>query len=80
MGLKKTTKKHDWTDIKVTIDAHKYINDLLKEVIRDERGRAFSCERSRIDELDKAVCQMQKTLRSFEVKINRIESEVKMKK
>jgi len=80
MALKKITKKHEWTDIKVTIDAHKQINDLLKDVIREERRNAFACERSRIDELDKAVCQMQKTLRSFEVKINRIESEVKLNK
>lgn len=74
---KQTIKKRKYTDMKIQFDTIKVVKSVISDLVREERGRRFSCERRRTDELDKAVCQMQKTLRSFEVKLNRIEASVK---
>jgi hypothetical protein len=67
-------KKNQWTDIKIQVKAIDMVKSVISDLVREERKNAFACERNRIDELDKAMCQMQKTLRSFEVKLNRIEA------
>lgn len=75
---KKPTKQY--TDIHIQIDTEKEVKKAIKGLVSEERQRAFACERSRIDELDKAICQMQKDMRSLKVVINRIESAVESKK
>ena len=70
----KNFKSHQWTDIKIQIQAIDMVKSVISDLVRQERKNAFACERNRIDELDKAMCQIQKTLRSFEVKLNRIEA------
>ena len=70
----KNFKSHQWTDIKIQVQAIDMVKSVISDLVREERKNSFACERNRIDELDKSMCQIQKTLRSFEVKLNRIEA------
>ena len=69
------TFKNKYTEIKLMIDSDKEIKTAIKSLVADERARVMSCERRRTDELDKAVCQIQKDMKSLRVIINRLDSQ-----
>lgn len=64
-----------YTDVKITFQTEKMIKSAIKQLITEERRSRYACERTRTDELDKAVCQIQKEIRSIKVKVNRLASE-----
>ncbi len=71
---KKTKKESTMTKAVLEFDSMKVVQDIIKSLVREERQRSFACERSRIDELDKAICSLQKDMRSMKVTINRLDS------
>jgi len=64
-----------YTEIKLLINTDKEIQTAIKSLVSKERERAMSCERRRTDELDKAVCQIQKDMKSLKVIINRLDAQ-----
>lgn len=63
-----------YTDVHIQFDSIKLIKNAVKEMYNEENKRKFACERNRIDSLDKAVCQLQKQIRSLQVVVNRLDA------
>jgi len=69
---KKTTKKQ--TTLTITFDNKQVTEDVIRQIVRENRDRLLRYESQRIDELFKSVNQLQKQVKTLQTKLNRLEN------